>query len=116
MTTFYKNYLRLCAQHKMSLSAVAEAVGLSRTSPNGWKKGKNPSAVTLEKLSQYFGVSVEDLTTEQTNEKPAIVSDDGPSDSDIRLSDWFHSLPPERQLALLNLGGAPKELLDALGF
>ena len=62
MSTFYSNYVYLCAQSKKSLSAVAEAVGLSRTAPNGWKKGKKPSEVTLEKLSQYFGVPVSALT------------------------------------------------------
>lgn len=58
LTTFYSNYVALCAKEKKSLSAVAESIGLSRTAPNGWKKGKQPSEVTLEKLSQYFGVPV----------------------------------------------------------
>lgn len=69
MTTFYKNYVQQCADKNVSLSAAAEAVGLSRTSPNGWKKGKQPSDVTLQKLSDYFGCTVEDLTAEK--EKPA---------------------------------------------
>lgn len=65
MTTFYKNYIALCAQKKKSASAVAEEIGLSRTSPNGWKKGKMPSDINLQKLSSYFGVSVEKLIEEQ---------------------------------------------------
>lgn len=65
MTTFYKNYIALCAQKKKSASAVATEVGLSRTSPNGWKKGKQPSDINLEKLAAYFGVSVSDLISEQ---------------------------------------------------
>ena len=71
MTTFYKNYIALCAQKKKSASAVATEVGLSRTSPNGWKKGKNPSDINLEKLAAYFGVSVSDLLSEQ-KEKPTL--------------------------------------------
>lgn len=69
MTTFYNNYVILCARKRKSLSAVAEEIGLSRTSPNGWKKGKKPSDVTLEKLSQYFGVPVSELTGELEKEK-----------------------------------------------
>lgn len=65
MTTFYKNYIALCAQKKKSASGVAVEIGLSRTSPNGWKKGKQPSDINLEKLATYFGVSVSDLTSEQ---------------------------------------------------
>lgn len=72
MTTFYKNYVQQCANKNVSLSAAAEAVGLSRTSPNGWKKGKQPSDVTLQKLSDYFGCSISDLTDEmEQKEKPA---------------------------------------------
>ena len=64
LTTFYKNYVVLCAAAHKSLSHVAEAIGLSRTSPNGWKKGKQPSEVTLAKLSQYFNVPVSFLLDE----------------------------------------------------
>nr|DAH72575.1 MAG TPA: Repressor protein CI [Caudoviricetes sp.] len=61
MSTFYTNYVALCAKKGKSLSAVAESIGLSRTAPNGWKKGKLPNDVSLAKLSNYFGVSVEEL-------------------------------------------------------
>lgn len=72
MTTFYKNYVQQCANKNVSLSAAAEAVGLSRTSPNGWKKGKQPSDVTLQKLSDYFGCTISELTGEmEQKEKPA---------------------------------------------
>lgn len=70
MTTFYKNYVALCAQKKKSASAVAVEIGLSRTSPNGWKKGKQPSDINLEKLATYFGVSVGDLLSEQKEKSP----------------------------------------------
>ena len=49
MSAFYKNYVELCAKKKKSLSAVAEEIGLSRTSPNGWKKGKQPSDVNIQR-------------------------------------------------------------------
>lgn len=72
MTTFYKNFVQLCAAKKVSPSAAAEAIGLSRTSPNGWKKGKQPSDVTLQKLSDYFGCTIAELTGEmEQKEKPA---------------------------------------------
>ena len=75
MTTFYKNFVQLCAAKKVSQSAAAEAIGLSRTSPNGWKKGKPPSDVTLQKLSDYFGCTISELTDEvEQKEKPALES------------------------------------------
>ena len=68
MTVFYKNYLSLCAKANKTPSAVATAVGLSNAAASGWKKGKEPSDTTLQKLADYFGVSVEALTNEN---KPA---------------------------------------------
>ena len=68
MTIFYRNYIFFCAKVNKSPSAVAEDIGLSRTSPNGWKKGKIPRDATLQKLADYFSVSVEALTNEN---KPA---------------------------------------------
>lgn len=71
MTDFYTKYVALCANKKKSLSAVAEEVGLSRTSPNGWKKGKVPSDVNIQKLADYFNVSVQYLRgSEQESENP----------------------------------------------
>lgn len=65
MSTFYKNYVKLCAEKGVSSSAVAEKIGLSRTSPHGWKKGKMPSDVNLQKIADYFGVTVEYLNGEE---------------------------------------------------
>ena len=59
---FYDNFIRICAERKESPSGVAKNIGLSNAAANGWKKGKKPSEVTLEKLSQYFGVPVSALT------------------------------------------------------
>ena len=70
MSAFYDCYVRLCALKGVSLSRAAESVGLSRTSPNGWKKGKMPSDVTLAKLANYFDCTVEDLTGE--TKKPTL--------------------------------------------
>lgn len=99
MTTFYKNYVFFCAQHGKSLSAVAEAVGLSRTSPNGWKKGKFPSEVNLAKLAAYFGISVAELTAEEQTKKPATVSGDELDETTREIMDILSDLTPE-ELAL----------------
>lgn len=92
MTAFYSKYVSLCAKKHKSLSAVAEEIGLSRTSPNGWKKGKQPSDVTLEKLSQYFGIPVSELT--RGKEKPAAESGELISDEDIDL--WLGKQETEK--------------------
>ena len=71
MSIFYENYLKLCAARQESPTAVSKKIGLSNAAATGWKKGKKPSEVTLEKLAVYFGVAREDLTGEELKEKPA---------------------------------------------
>ena len=71
MSIFYENYLKLCAARQESPTAVSKKIGLSNAAATGWKKGKKPSEVTLEKLAVYFGVAREDLTGEEQKEKPS---------------------------------------------
>lgn len=70
MSTFYDNYIKLCAVHDKSPTAVSKEIGLSNAAASGWKNGKKPSAVTKQKLADYFGVTVEELTSEEQKEKP----------------------------------------------
>lgn len=70
--SFYSNFLEQCAKKNVSPSAAAVAIGLSNAAATGWKKGKQPSDVTLQKLTDYFGCSISDLTGEmEQKEKPA---------------------------------------------
>lgn len=81
MSTFYDNYIKLCAAHDKSPTAVSKEIGLSNAAASGWKNGKKPSAVTKQKLADYFGVTVEELTGEseqgksEQKEKPSTVGE-----------------------------------------
>lgn len=55
---FYDNYVKLCNVVDRAPSAVAEELGLSRASVNGWKRGKAPTDATLQKIADYFKVDV----------------------------------------------------------
>lgn len=88
MSTFYDNYIKLCAAHDKSPTAVSKEIGLSNAASSGWKNGKKPSAVTKQKLADYFGVTVEELTGEEQKEKPSTletVSLSGLSPEDAEL-------------------------------
>lgn len=98
MSTFYDNYIKLCAVHDKSPTAVSKEIGLSNAAASGWKNGKKPSAVTKQKLADYFGVTVEELTGEEQKEKPNTL--DG-----IELE----KLSPARRALLEALGGMDDE-------
>ena len=73
MVAFYENYVSLCNSVNKSPSGVALEIGLSKTAVNGWKHGRsNPTDATLQKVADYFGCSISELTSEmEQKEKPA---------------------------------------------
>lgn len=79
---FFYNFVNFCNSVGKSPSAVAEEMGFKRSVVTAWKKGRKPRQATLQKISDYFGVSVDDLVAE--NEKAATQTDDG-LDEVIRL-------------------------------
>ena len=96
---FYNNFIRMCNSIDKSPSAVAEEIGIYKSTVSNWKKRKTtPTDATLRKIADYFGVSVEYLLTGE-NEKPATISDDGFSEVD----EVFRKLSPENREKLLEL-------------
>lgn len=55
---FYERFLALCNARDVKPSAVASAIGLSKTNASFWKKGSMPSSANLQKLADYFEVPV----------------------------------------------------------
>ena len=96
---FYDNLLKLCAQRNESPSGVAKKIGLSNAAASGWKSGKKPSRLTLEKLSIYFKVPVEELE----KEKPTGQEADGLTKEDIDLLLQIKSAPESKKKAILEL-------------
>ena len=107
MSTFYDNYVRLCALNNLSESGAAKKIGLSNAAASGWKKGKMPSATTQIKLADLFGVSVEELTQDTKKERPA----DGEALSDMQLEaiEFVKSLPEGKLNRFLRLAKAAFE-------
>lgn len=58
---FFDMFSALCKKNKVSMSAVARVCGLSNSTTTKWKKGAIPESATLQKIAEYFGVSVDYL-------------------------------------------------------
>lgn len=54
---FYDNFIKLCNSIGKSPSAVAEDIGIEKSTVSRWKKGANPTDATVEKVASYFGIS-----------------------------------------------------------
>ena len=68
----YEVFERLLAEHGITAYKVAKATGITTATLTSWKKGRyTPKQEKLQKIADYFGVTVEYLMTgkEEPKEK-----------------------------------------------
>lgn len=62
---FYDNFVRLCSEKGLPPTKAAIAIGVDRSAATRWSKGAVPRYTQVIKLADFFGVSVEDLMSEE---------------------------------------------------
>lgn len=75
-----------------------------------WKTSK-PSYERLSVVAKELDTTVDYLLTGE-EQKGSPPQSGELSEKDVRLIEWFRSLPPEKQKAILISQDAPKELID----
>lgn len=69
---FYERYVELCERVGKKPSKVAEEIGISRATVTNWKKNNyTPRADVLQKIADYFNMSVSEILTEGTKKESA---------------------------------------------
>lgn len=63
---FFDVYKALCAEKKMTPNGVAKEIGVASPSVTQWKHGSTPRPAVLQRIADYFGVSVDYLLTGET--------------------------------------------------
>lgn len=58
---FYDRFMELCRERGKSPASVTREIGLNNSSSTAWKRGATPKGETLQKLANYFCVSVDYL-------------------------------------------------------
>lgn len=102
---FWLNYSLLCAQIDKSPSALAKELGISSGTVSGWKRGVIPNQKTLQKIADYFGLSIWDLLGEKNT---ATSSSDGKSSDPVQedkhafVNSLFDQLTFENQIRAVN--------------
>lgn len=119
---FVELYTKLCRAKGVSPSKAAEQMGLSRTSVVKWKAGSVPTGATLNKIADYFGVSVDYLLGNEQKEKPAqtvqvrdehdniVVLDDETRD----LIDSLRSKPEMKMLFSVSKRATKEDIIKAV--
>lgn len=92
----------------LTMKQLGDAVDVSESMIGMIETGKRkPSFELLLKLSEELDCTVDDLVNDK---KIPVTESDGISDKDKRLIEWFRSLSPEKQKAILVSQDAPEEL------
>ena len=94
---FYDLFCTLCKEKGISPTRATIEIGLSRTIGTKWKKtAATPQGETLQKIADYFGVSV-DYLLGNTDEKKesAPVSQGGHSKTALAFAEEFKDFGPE---------------------
>ena len=67
---FWEIFYQLCTNAKMKPLQVVRQIGISHGSITKWKQGATPSGVSLQKIANYFNVSVDYLLGKEENKIP----------------------------------------------
>lgn len=107
-----KKIKELCKKRGISISKLERETGLGNGIIGKWEKfGREPKYVHLKTIADYLNVPVSELTGEEQKKEPPAQSGEL-MEIDKRLIEWFRSLPPEKQRAILISQDAPKDLID----
>lgn len=93
---FFDIFSELCDKKGVSCKRAAEDIGLSNSITTKWKKtGATPSGKTLNKIANYFGVSISELLgkEEKVNSPSEFVLTEG----EKKLILLFRKLPADLQ-------------------
>lgn len=96
---FWERLSILIKERDISASGLAKQIGLSNSASVKWKKGAIPDSSTLQKIADYFNVSVDYLLGKE--KKP---SDNGELDElTMQFNNLLGKLSQEQKEALIPL-------------
>ncbi len=91
---FYEKLNEMCHGANITPTALCKTLKLSTSKVTAWKNGSNPSADSLIKISEYFGVSIDELLNVQKAKK-------GLEFNEEKILDVFRKLSEAEQLRLI---------------
>lgn len=85
----YEIFEKLLMERGVTAYKVAKATGISTGSMTDWKKGRSaPKVDKLQKIADYFGVSVDYLLGNEPKEKT-------PAEADVTFDDFTYAMYDE---------------------
>ena len=100
---FYNRFIKLCNEKGIKPSPMLESIGIQKTAATNWKNRRsNPTSANLQKIADYFGVTVEYLKGETETKKSP--DEFQLTEDEMLLLKLFRQIPEERQRAFLEMG------------
>ena len=97
---FWKKFVELCNKISKSPNSVAKELGYSSAIATKWKNGAEPRDATLQKIADYFDVSVDYLLGNEAKKKDT-PNEDVLNEGEKMLLELFRSIPEaDRHLVL----------------
>ena len=105
MATLYDNIIALCESRGIKGGKMCTDTGISKGLLTDLKMGRRSgvSAVTAQKIANYFGVSVGYLLGEEGEKEKPTVNDDELSEAKRKLIEKIKKLPEDQVLLLLQV-------------
>lgn len=83
---FYDRYYDLCKKNGEKPYSVAKKIGLGNSNVAQWKKGSTPRSDVLQKIADYFEISVGYLLGYEDKEKTTPALEDGQKLNTIKIA------------------------------
>jgi transcriptional regulator with XRE-family HTH domain len=94
---FWLKFEKLCKSIGSSPTAVSLILGFSNATATKWKAGSVPSGKSLQKIADHFGVTVDYLLGNETEQKkpPADIGEEL-SEGQRKLIEFARSVPEDK--------------------
>lgn len=103
---FYRNLIRLCTENGTTPTELCHSIGLAGSAATKWKSGSVPRGTTLQKIADYFGITVDDLLRDE--KAPAAEAEE--ADELNELLEELKTRPEMRMLFSLAKGATKEDV------
>ena len=114
----YDIFERLLQKHNLSAYKVSKLTGVTQSTLSDWKRGRStPKTDTLQKLADYFGVSVDYLMGREAEEPNATDKENNPivlDDDALELLEELKERPEMRTLFSVSRKATKEDILKAV--
>lgn len=114
----YEIFERLLQKHNLSAYKVSKATGVTQSTLSDWKRGRStPKTDTMQKLADFFDVSVDYMMGRESEEPNAVDKENNPivlDDEALELLEELKERPEMKTLFSVSKKATKDDILKAI--